>query len=132
MNNLPSLVILFSMILFSPTGARSDAIESGKDVFFSKCLSCHAFTCNKQGPTLGDLFGRKVGTVRDYGYYSDGLLQSDVIWTETTLDGFLADPKGLFPESVMARFGRVEEAEDRQNLIAFLKTEDPSINICPN
>jgi len=31
----------------------------------------------------------------------------------------------------MAQTGKIDDAVQRQEVIAFLKTEDPSINLCP-
>jgi len=31
----------------------------------------------------------------------------------------------------MAKSGKIDDALQRQEVIAFLKTEDPTINLCP-
>ncbi len=123
--------ILFSLIIFSlPKAYASDASE-GRDFFIKRCLGCHAFSCNKEGPRLGGLFGRKVATAEDYKFYSQGLRNSEIVWTAKTLDNFFKDPGKIFPKSVMAVQGKIEDPAQRQELIAFLKTEDPTVNICP-
>ncbi len=122
---------LFSLIFFSlPEGYAADPIE-GRDFFIKRCLGCHAFSCNKEGPRLGGLFGRKVATVEDYKFYSQGLKNSEIVWTDRTLDNFFSDPGKIFPKSVMAVQGKIEVPAQRQKLIAFLKTEDPTVNLCP-
>ncbi len=122
---------LFSLIFIGlPEAYAADAID-GRDFFIKRCLGCHAFSCNKEGPRLGGLFGRKVATVEDYKFYSQGLKNSEIVWTEKTLDNFFSDPAGIFPKSVMAVQGKIEDAAQRQKLIAFLKTEDPTVNLCP-
>lgn len=122
---------LFSLIVFSlPVVNAADASE-GRDFFIKQCLSCHAFSCNKEGPSLGGLFGRKVATVEGYEFYSQGLKNSEIVWTEQTLDNFFTDPGKIFPKSVMAVQGKIEDPAQRQKLIAFLKTEDPTVNLCP-
>ena len=121
---------LISSILFSlPEVYAADASE-GRDFFIKRCLGCHAFSCNKEGPSLGGLFGRKVATVEDYKFYSEGLKNSEIVWTDKTLDNFFKDPGKIFPESVMATKG-FEDASQRRQLLAFLKTEDPTVNLCP-
>ena len=122
---------LFSIVFFGlPEAHAADAIE-GRDFFIKRCLGCHAFSCNKEGPSLGGLFGRNVATAKDYKFYSQGLKNSEIVWTDKTLDHFFEDPAKIFPESVMAVQGKIEDAAQRQKLIAFLKTEDPTVNLCP-
>ncbi len=131
MNFRALATILFALIFFGlPDAYAADASE-GRDIFIKRCLGCHAFTCNKEGPRLGGLFGRKVATVEDYKFYSQGLKDSDIVWAGETLDSFFTDPAKIFPESVMAVQGKIEDAVQRQDLIAFLETEDPTVNLCP-
>ena len=121
---------LVSLLAYLPEAYADDASE-GRDLFIRQCIGCHAFACNKQGPRLGGLFGRTAGSVEDYGYYSEGLKNSDIVWSEETLDAWLKDPGKIAPQSVMIIYGKVEDPALRRKLIAFLMTEDPTINICP-
>ena len=123
--------LIFALLFFSSPKAHADDIGDGRNVFIKECLACHAFSCNKEGPRLSGLFGRKVATVKDYKFYSQGLKDSEIVWTGETLDNFFTDPAKMFPESVMAVQGKIEDAAQRRNLIAFLETEDPSVNLCP-
>ena len=122
---------LIALILFGQPAANADDIGDGRDIFIKRCLGCHAFTCNKEGPRLGGLFGRKVAAVEDYKFYSQGLRDSGIVWTNETLDNFFSDPGKIFPKSVMAVQGKIEGTAQRLKLIAFLKTEDPTVNLCP-
>ncbi len=126
-----SEAFLFSLLHFSLPEAYADDISEGRDFFIKRCLGCHAFACSKEGPRLGGLFGRKIATVEDYKFYSQGLKDSEIVWTEETLDNFFKNPRKLFPESTMATTGLIEDAKQRQQLIAFLETEDPTVNLCP-
>ena len=126
-----SVTFLFSFLLFSLPEAYADDASDGRNLFITRCLGCHAFACNKQGPRLAGLFGRKVGSIEDYGSYSQGLKDADFVWTGKSLDTFFKDPAKIFPKSVMALNGKIEDAAQRRNIIAFLKTEDPTVNICP-
>lgn len=119
-----------SLVVYLPEAYADDASE-GRDLFIRQCIGCHAFACNKQGPRLGGLFGRNAGGVEDYGFYSEGLKNSDIVWSEETVDAWLEDPGKIAPQSVMIIYGKVEDPPLRRKLIAFLKTEDPTINICP-
>ena len=122
--------VFLSLLVYLP-GAYADDVSEGRDLFFRQCLSCHAFACDKQWPRLGGLFGRKAGGVEDYRYYTEGLKNSETVWTEETLDEFFKDPGKMAPQSVMVTNGKVEDPTLRRKLISFLKTEDPTINICP-
>jgi len=129
MRVFPVATFAFASLLISVSYA--DDASEGRDVFIGKCIACHAFACNKQGPRLGGLFGRKAGGVADYGYYTEGFKNSETVWTEETLDGFFKDPGSIAPQSVMVDNGKIEDPALRRKLIAFLKTEDSTINICP-
>ncbi len=122
---------LFSLIFFSLPAVHAADGSEGRDIFIKRCLGCHAFSCNKEGPRLGGLFGRKVATVEDYKFYSQELRNSAIVWTDQTLASFFEDPGKIFPESVMAVQGKIEDSGQRQDLIIFLKTEDPTVNLCP-
>ncbi len=131
MRILPVVTFAFvSLLVYLPEAYADDASE-GRDLFIRQCLGCHAFACNKQGPRLGGLFGRNAGSVEDYGYYSEGLKNNEIVWTEETLDQWFKDPGKIAPQSVMVTNGKVEDPTLRRKLISFLKTEDPTINICP-
>ena len=122
---------LFSLLLFSLPEANAQDVSKGRYFFIVRCLGCHAFKCNKEGPRLGGLFGRKAASVEDYGHYSQDLKNSGIVWTEKSLDAWFEDPAKFAPTSVMADNGKIEDAVQRQHLIAFLKTEDPTVNLCP-
>jgi cytochrome c len=119
-----------SLLVYLPE-AYADDVSEGRDLFIRQCVGCHAFACNKIGPRLGGLFGRKAGVAEDYGYYSEGLKNNEIVWTEETLDEWFKDPGKIAPQSVMVTNGKVEDPALRRKLISFLKTEDPTVNICP-
>jgi cytochrome c len=126
-------LLLLSLLLTSITEAHADDVSKGRDLFIRYCVACHAFACNKEqyysGPKLGGLFGRKAAGVEDYDGYSEGLKNSEITWTDQTLDVYLADPARIDPDSVMAIEGIADDVR-RQQMIAFLKTEDPTVNLC--
>ncbi len=126
-----SSTFVFSLIFFSLPEVHAANASEGRDFFIKRCLGCHAFACNKEGPRLGGLFGRKAAGVEDYGYYSQDLRNSGIVWTEKSLNAWFEDPAKFAPTSVMVNSGKIEDAEQRQQLIAFLKTEDPTVNLCP-
>ena len=123
--------LLFSLFLLSLPRAYADDVGEGRSLFLRKCLGCHAFACNKEGPKLGGLIGRKAASVEDYRGYSQSLRNSGIVWSDETLDRWFTDPGKIAPESVMALNGKIDDAVQRRQIIAFLKTEDPTVNICP-
>jgi len=134
MRLLKSGVVLLGVLVYSDSFASTEDIEKGRDFFLNRCVACHAFACNKDGsdsgPKLGGLFGRKAASVPDYDGYSEGLKNSGIVWTAASLDAYFTDPTAVEPENTMAYDGLIEDSEQRRQLIAFLKTEDPSVNLC--
>ena len=46
------VVPFFSLLLFSLPEANAQDVSEGRNFFISRCIGCHAFTCNKEGPRL--------------------------------------------------------------------------------
>jgi cytochrome c len=124
------------MLSIFPSSALSDDVKAGRDYFLKECVACHAFACNRDGwaaaPKLGGLFGRKAGGVEDFTNYSDGMKKSEIVWTDETLDAFLAAPATIDSKSPMVENGTITNSLVRKQVIAYLKTEDPSVDLfCP-
>lgn len=77
----------------------------------------------------GGLFGRKAGGVADLTGYTEGFKKSTIVWTDETLDGFFKDPGAIDPKSQMIEIGTIANADTRRQIIAYLKTEDPSVDL---
>jgi len=89
---------------------------------FQQCATCHSTKDGEHltGPSLAHVWGRKAGTQKDFLRYSDALEKSAFTWNEKTLDQWLQNPTGDVHGSKM--FITVPNAEDRQNVIAYLET----------
>ncbi|HLY42195.1 MAG TPA: heme-binding domain-containing protein [Terracidiphilus sp.] len=103
---------------------HGDAIHGdanrGRLVFEKRCTGCHSLTQDREGPHLGDVYGRVSGTVPRFAY-SDELKKAHIQWNETTLDHWLADPDALVPGNAMDF--SVPRPEERADLIRFLELQ---------
>ena len=95
-----------------------DAVR-GKSVFERRCTGCHALDSNREGPHLRGVYGRTSGTVPDFEY-SDAIKKSGIVWNEDTIERWLRDTDAFVPGNNMGF--RVPKAQDRADVIAFLKT----------
>ncbi|MCU7807038.1 MAG: cytochrome C [Candidatus Thiodiazotropha sp. (ex Semelilucina semeliformis)] len=97
----------------------------GELQFARKCSVCHSLdpdVTNRAGPSLYKIMGRKAGSLPEYPY-SKGLIQSDVVWNEKTIDElFVKGPSHVVPGSKMP-LQKIPDAEKRTALINFLKKQ---------
>ena len=113
------LLLAAALVAIALPADAADA-DRGATLYEERCTGCHSLDANRVGPKHRGVFGRKAGSVPDFRY-SNGLGNSTVVWDETTLDRWLANPQGFIAG---ARMGfRVGEAADRADLIAYLKRE---------
>jgi cytochrome c len=112
-----AFVLLLAGVTLPHTG-RAQSRASEKELFDKRCGGCHALDRDKEGPQLHGVFGRKAGSVTSF-QYSDALKKSGIVWTEGTLEQWLADTDKLVPNNDMTF--HVERAEERQAIIAYLK-----------
>jgi cytochrome c len=89
---------------------------------YRACIACHALEpgLHLSGPSLADILGRTAGTAQGYGRYSKGLKEAGFEWNETALDGWLANPRAMIPDTYMM-FEGIPDAGERADLIAFLR-----------
>ena len=108
----------------APTAAGGDATKG--EAYAKRCAVCHDLTAaaqNKVGPHLFGVVGRPIASA-DLHYsdamkaFSDG---GSKIWDEATLDTYLTDPRRVVPGTKMV-FPGIKTEDDRQNVIAYLKT----------
>jgi len=80
---------------------------------------------SRVGPPLNDIIGRQAGTYEGFRYSSamQEAGENGLVWNAETISAYLEKPKEYIPGNRMAYPG-VRDAEDRQNVIAYLKTFD--------
>jgi len=114
-------LIPVAALVLAAGAARADGDAARGEKRFVECAACHSLQrgVNDIGPTLYGIFGRKAGEVGDYRY-SPALKRSGIVWTEGTLDTFIADSQATVPANRMPYAG-MPNAADRADLIAYLQ-----------
>ena len=96
--------------------------DRGADIFRA-CVACHtlgAEQANKAGPTLANIFGRRIATLPGYNF-SDALKRLDIVWTpETVSKLFEIGPAAYTPGTKMPE-QRIGSEQDRAALVQFLE-----------
>ncbi|MGI4812065.1 MAG: c-type cytochrome [Janthinobacterium lividum] len=106
----------------APSEARGDS-ERGALIFKKRCAQCHTIEApgtNKAGPWLFGLSTCRAGSVPGFAY-SDANRLRGIVWDESTLMAFLADPKAFMPGTRMV-FGGLKKRGMRADLVAYLQS----------
>jgi cytochrome c len=106
-----------------PAPYNAADLDNGRRVF-ARCRSCHTITedgPNMTGPNLYGVFGRRVGAHPDYNY-STAAKQADFVWDGERLDDWLENPRTFLKGTKMS-FAGIPDANDRRDVIGFLKVE---------
>ncbi len=128
-------VLTVAVAMFAATAQAEPDPQAGETVFRA-CKACHQIgegAKNRVGPHLNDLNGRTAGTLDGFRYskaMQDAGAQG-LVWTDETLDAFLADPKSYVPKTKMGYRG-LKDPQDRVNLIAYLARFSPDAVIHPS
>lgn len=94
--------------------------ERGAELW-AKCRACHTVEKGARhlvGPNLHGVFGRRAGALSNYNY-SPAMKAAGLVWTDETLDRYLAATVDFIPGSKM--YGGLAIKQDRIDLIAWLK-----------
>ncbi len=89
---------------------------------YSRCRACHTLDQggkNKVGPNLWNVYGSKTASKKGFAY-SKAMKAADIIWDETTMDGYLKKPATYMPGNKMSFIG-LKKQEDRDAVQAYLK-----------
>jgi cytochrome c len=121
-------MMLLALLATSTSASSSFAAETGGDpvagraIFQRTCQNCHAVEIgvNKVGPSLWNVVGRQPAAVPDF-VYSDGMKANKTAWTVSSLDAYLADPRGDV-HGVKMFFKGLPDPKDRTDVMAYLQT----------
>jgi cytochrome c len=117
-----AMIILFAISApqggFSQSAATNGDAQRGKELFEKRCGGCHSLDKDKEGPRLGNVFGRKAGTIANFKY-SDSLKSAQIVWNEASLDRWLVNTDSVVPENDMDF--HVPRADERADIIQFLR-----------
>jgi cytochrome c len=120
-----ALLLLGSTAVAVQARAAEGNAERGERAF-QRCFACHSVDPDEkaklQGPSLYRVVGRPAAAVAGFEY-SPALkakAAAGLVWTEETLDHYIADPEAAVPGTQMSIPG-LPEAEERADLIAYLR-----------
>lgn len=111
------------LVLLGASGAPHAAGDERRGAeHFRACAACHSLEpgVHLAGPSLFGVPGRKAATAEGFGRYSQAMRRSGLVWTEDTLDAWIADPAALVPDNAMA-FEGIGAPGVRADLIAYLR-----------
>ncbi|MBV8824159.1 MAG: hypothetical protein JO084_14610 [Bradyrhizobiaceae bacterium] len=96
--------------------------DHGAEVFRA-CVACHTLRAdegNRAGPSLHQIFGRRIASLPGYNY-SAAFKNLDIVWSpETVAKLFELGPATFTPGTKMPE-QRITSAEDRAALVQFLE-----------
>ena len=100
----------------SPVGSFAQSAED----LFKECVTCHSVEPGKNGvgPSLHGVLGRRIATAEGFRY-SNILKAQTVVWNESLLDRFIADPQAMFRGNKMPYSG-MSDAAARKVLVDWL------------
>ena len=112
------LAVLIGVLIAGLGGAAARAADAGHgQQLFKACAACHS---NKLGPSLTGVVGRKAAALDDFRY-SPAMQRSNIVWDETNLREYIADPQGKVKGNRMP-FAGLSNAKDIDDVVAYLAT----------
>jgi len=102
------------------TAENIDPLAHGKRIY-KRCKTCHTLEQDgkhRVGPNLWAIMGSQAGTKEGFAY-SKALKESEIIWTEETMNAFIEKPSKYIPKNRMSFVGLKKE-EDRRAVIDYM------------
>jgi cytochrome c len=116
---LRSSMLAAGVALAVSTAALAADVEHGK-LLFQACAACHTDRPDAIGPSLNGIVGRKAAALEDFRY-SNPMKRANLVWDDSTLHAYIADPQAKVPGNRMP-FGGLHDITDVDDVIAYLKT----------
>ena len=120
----------FVAAMAQPVLAVDGTVEAGKKVFV-KCAVCHGIGDTKKpiGPNLNNVIGRTAGTQEEFlakgkQGYSEAMIAAGaggLVWDETQIAEYVADPKKKVPGNKMV-FPGLKKEQEIADVIAYVKS----------
>ena len=120
-----SIPVAMAWLAIMASVSSADATDPAAEAQFKKsCGTCHVAAADagpRQGPNLFGVVGRKAGSAQGFNYSAAFLAgKSGIVWDESTLDRWLADPQAVIPGVVMPY--KQADPDKRRLVIEYLKT----------
>lgn len=117
---LTTLCALLLLAAARPAVAAGDASRGAK--LFAQCMACHSTAPGEHltGPSLAQVWNRKAAGAEGFQRYSEALKKSGIVWNETALEKWLANPEALVPGTSMT-FAGIKDGRQRHDVIAYLR-----------
>jgi cytochrome c len=118
------LLACATLVLASPSPAAiaDDSIDAGRKIFRQHCQTCHGGTGpadTRIGPDLSGIIGRQAGT-GSTGVHSRANVESEKVWTRSSLRRYLSDPGREIPGTIM--YVPVRDPKELDDVLNFLET----------
>ena len=117
---------IVSWLIVTAAASSADQVDlaEAETQFKKSCGTCHVAAADgppRQGPNLFGVVGRKAGDVAEFKY-SEAFAKGSggIVWDDSTLDRWLADPQSVIPGSVMLY--KQADPDKRRLVIDYLKT----------
>ena len=135
-----SLIATTALLALSAPAFAGDAAKGEKE--FKKCKSCHMIVAadgteivkgGKTGPNLYGVVGRAAGTADfNYGDSLKAAGTAGLIWDETSIAAYVADPKGFLVEHTGDAAAKTKMsfklAKGGDDVAAYLASVAPAAN----
>jgi cytochrome c len=119
-------LLLIGLGALSPSSSSQTGNATRGERLYRACVACHSLEPNRNmtGPSLAELWNRQAGSLATFDRYSEALKSSGIIWQDTTLDPWIADPQHFVAGTTMT-FPGMKDAQQRADF-GIPQSSDPT------